>query len=525
MISRSCFTRSYALLLLASACAAPAPATSPATPAASSTAAPATAASAANAAVDPLSKPPPAGITPDAPFPTIHHAELATGLEVRTVERHNLPIVELRLVMLSGSASDGDKPGVAVVAGELLKAGGAGPWDARQLLEHAESLGANLSVVTDRDSTTVSISVTTKNLQPALDVIAALVQKPRFAPVEFTKLRQREIERVSSLSRTDPGWIASMVMFRELYELPTGVHPYARFDTTAADLAKLTLEDCRAWYRTHVTPRNATLVIAGDVTPDTARAAAERAFGAWKGGTPPRPSYTAPVLPKQRTIFVVDRPESPQSQIFVVTLGPERSSEEWAALRTTNQILGGGVAGRLFLDVREKRSLAYSTGSRVEEVANGPVPVLLSAGTQTPKAGLTVQALLEHVDRLAKGAPDEDETAVATRYLADSFLITMESIGAVASMTARLKVLSLPDDYYDDYRARVRSIEPGSVRAVSQRYFDSARTLIVAAGDAKRIAAPLSHFGPVKVIDPGQGFVVKSTVAHDPGAKLEPSGS
>jgi predicted Zn-dependent peptidase len=437
------------------------------------------------------------------------------------LQRHNLPIVALRLYVLSGSATDGDKPGLAAVSGELLKAGGAGKWDSRALVERAESLGASLDVLTDRDSTTVSMSVTTHNLDAALDVMAAVALAPRFPAVEFTKLRQREIERVRSAARTDPGWISSMVLFRELYDVPTGTHPYEHYDATAGELEKLSLAHCQQWYRTHFTPKNAVLVLAGDVTAETAKQHAERAFGRWKGEAPARAKFSTPLPPQRRTVYVVDRPDSPQSQIYVAGFGPERNSDDWAALRTANQILGGGVAGRLFLDVREKRSLAYSTGSRVDEVAMGPVPLALSAGTQTAKAPLAVQALLEHLDKITSSPPDDDETAVATRYLADTFLLYLEKIGQVADLTGRLKVYDLPDEYYDEYRRRVRSIEPGAVHGLARRYFDPARMLVVVAGDAKRLAAPLAHFGPVKVIDPDAGFVVSKTLPHDPSAKLE----
>lgn len=509
------------LALLALGCARAPEGAGPATP--SPAAAPPPAASAPTAGAPALAEPPPPGIAPEAPFPPIAHRKLENGLELRVVERHNLPIVELRLVVLSGTATDGGKPGVAALAGELAKAGGAGRWGSRELVERAESLGASLQVLTDRDATTISIGVTTKNVDPALDLIAAVAEKPRFAPVEFTKLRQREIERVQSLARTDPGWAASMVLFRELYQVPTGSHPYSHYDTTPAELEQITLEDCRRWYKTHVTPENAVLVVAGDITPELAEKAARRVFGTWRGKAPERPTFTPPTLAERRSIFVVDRPESPQAQIYVASFGPERKSDAWAPLRAANQILGGGVAGRLFLDVREKRSLAYSTGSRLEEVAAGPVPVMLSAGTQTPRAGLAVKALLEHMAKLSDSSPEQEETAVATRYLADSFLIMMETIGAVASMTARLKVLGLADDYYDEYRKRVRSVEPSDVQRVGERYFDAPRALIVVAGDAKTIAPTLSHFGPVKIVDPNRGFVIDKTLPHDPSAPLEPA--
>ncbi len=344
-------------------------------------------------------------MTTDSKFPTIDHKPARQRLELRVVTRKNYPIIELRLVLFSGVASDGAEPGVAAVAGELLKAGGAGKWSAAALAERAESLGSSLDVVTDRDATRITMAVTTADLDAALDLIGAVAQKPRFAPIEFDKLKQRELERVRSAAKASAGWAASMVLYRELFDLPTAVHPYSHYDAKPSELSKLTLESCRRWYQTNITPGNATLVIAGDVDPEIAEAATKRVFASWKGAKPNGQNYNRPIPQESRTIWLVDRPHSAQSQIYVAGLGPERSTPAWPALAATNQILGGGVAGRLFLDVREKRSLAYGTSSSLEEPARSPVPIVLSAGTQTAKTGLAMQALLENLDKIASAPP------------------------------------------------------------------------------------------------------------------------
>ena len=228
-------------------------------------------------------QPPPAGIVPDAPFPVIQRRELANGLALRVVERRVHPLIELRLVVRSGTATDGDKPGLAVIAGEMLKAGGAGTFGPQQLVERAESLGTNLEILTDRDATRIGLNVTTGHLDAALEILAAVALRPRFAPVEFTKLRDREIERVKSSARGSAAWAASMILYRELYSLPTSIHPYSRYDALPGELEKLTLADCKSWHQRHFVPSNATLVVAGDVTADEVLAATSKWFAGWKG--------------------------------------------------------------------------------------------------------------------------------------------------------------------------------------------------------------------------------------------------
>ena len=358
---------------------------------------------------DPLAEAPPSGVTPSAAFPTITRRALSNGLEIAVVSRKTLPIVELRLLLRSGTASDGPKPGVAAVAGELTKAGGAGPWNAEALLERAESLGADLSVITDRDATRIALGVTTGDLEPALEILSAVASKPRFDAKEFGKLRTREIERAQASAKSSAGYAAAMILYRELFDVPTAIHPYSRYDALPSELSKLTLADCKAWHKQHMTPRNAVLIAAGDVDPDAFAKAAEKAFGSWQGEKPESPTFSEPQPETERHLYLVDRPGSGQSQVLVGRLGPVRQTPDWPSLAVMNQVLGGGVAGRLFLDVREKRSLAYSTGSSIEEPAHSPVPIVLSAGTQTDKAPHAVKALLDNLERMSAAPPTAAE--------------------------------------------------------------------------------------------------------------------
>lgn len=465
--------------------------------------------------------PPPDGITPDWTFPKVNHSTLGNGLELRVVERHRLPLIELRLVVLSGQATDGAKSGVAMLAGEMLKVGGTGQQTSRQLLDRVESLGSSLQVVTSRDATTISLAVTKQHLQTAIGILSELVQKPRFLPDEYRKLKRREMDRTETAAHSDPGWAASMVLYRELFELPSSVHPYAAYDATSKEIEQVMLPDCKAWYTQHVTPQNAFLVVAGDVTPSEVGPLAAEAFGKWHGNKPAPPTFFKPVPPEKLELYLVDRPGSTQAEIFVGALGPERQSSEWAPINVANQVLGGGVAGRLFLDVREQRSLAYRSFSFVDQVARGPSPVVLRAGTQTAKAGLALQALLEHVKKIGSGAPTADEQRIATRFLSDVFLLKLETVGQLAQMTADLGVLGLSDDYYDGYRKEVAQMTAARVQQSSAKVFDAGHVVVVVSGDAQILSKPLSHFATVNVIDAKKGFATSRTVAQDAAAPIE----
>jgi predicted Zn-dependent peptidase len=468
---------------------------------------------------DPLANPPPAGVAPDVPFPAISHDKLDNGLELRVVTRKNYPIIELRLVLFSGTASDGKDPGVADMTGEFVKAGGAGPWNAEALAERAESLGSSIDVETGRDATQISLAVTTGDFEAALDLLSAVAQRPRFAPSEFDKLKQRELGRAKSDAKSSAAWAGSMVLYRQLFASSDKTHPYSRFDATPAELEKITLESCKRWYQINVTPRNATLVVAGDVDPDVVRAAAKRVFSSWKGDRPKPPLFDAPATDPESVVWLVDRPRSVQSQVYVAAFGPERSSPSWPAVVTANQILGGGVAGRLFFDVRENRSLAYDTGSTLDESAHGREPLVLSAGTQTAKTGLAVQVLLDNLRRIWTEPPSAAEVGSASRYLSDSFLFRTETVSGVAGLAVKLAVLDLPDDYYDGYRHALQKLDAASVFEAVRNSFQVEHPVIVVAGDASQLAQSLTHFAEVRIVDPVHDF---ATVQSLPRNRTEP---
>lgn len=473
------------------------------------------------AAPDTFADPPPRGITAEVKFPKIEHRKLENGLQVRAVRHGRFPIVELRLLIQSGIASDAGQPGLASLAGELLKVGGAGTYSSQALVERAEALGSDLSVTTSRDKTLISMAVTRHNLEPALDLLAAVATAPRFAPSEFKKLKEREIERLKSSARASGGWAANMLLYRELFQLPSGSHAYSRYDANAEGMKTLSLSDCKRWYKSNVTPGNSVLVAAGDIDADELVRLSEKLFKGWKGAAPVVPDFTRPNLPEKVSVWIANRPGAAQSDILLATLGPERNADHWAAAALADQILGGGVSGRLFLDVREQRSLAYSTYSDLSELAHGPVPILLSAGTQTGKTPQAVAALLEHFTKMGQTPPTAAEMQTSSQYLSDSFLIQLETLGTVAELTSHLAVLGLSDDYFDRYREQVRSLDAATVQQVAARYFVSGRAIVVVAGDAERIAKPLSRFGQVNVVDPEKGFITQVIVPHDPNVTLD----
>lgn len=446
------------------------------------------------------------------PFPTIESTSLGNGLAIDVIERHAMPVVHLSLIVASGHAQDGDHPGVARVLAQLLEAGGAGRWTSEKLRETVDGLGASLDISSTRDNLRWSLDVTSDKVPNALEILAALAQKPRFDRTEYSKLKERELERIRSLAKTSGAWLAQYWLHRELYRQPMGIHPYASVDVLPSELDRLTLADCRRFFRQHFVPSSARVIAIGDVNLGTLTKQIDHAFGRWSGKASASPGLAEPSPTEKLRLFVLDRPGSAQSDIQLGLLGPNRNSPDFVPIMAIQQIVGGGVAGRLFLDVREKRSLAYSTYAGMQEVASGPSVLTLSAGTQTARTAETISALLEHLDRMSTDPGNAEELETAQSYIIRGMPARWETVQSLAGQLMLLRTLGQEDRHFDQLREQVASLSIPLLKEPAARIYQRQHAVVVVAGDAEKIAESLRQFGPVVVLDPEREFSIKRSL-------------
>lgn len=439
--------------------------------------------------------PPDSGPARDVAFPPIVRTSLGNGLELNTVTSDQLPVVHLRLVVRSGSETDpANLPGLASAVADMLQEGTKRRSSA-QLAEAIEFLGADISTGADEENVHLVFRALSDQLDEAMELLAEVATQPAFAQGELDKLKRRELDRLS-LQTKQPNFLGRRALFARLY----GDHPYGRVDTTPEALRAMKRTDLQRWHRTHFVPGNAFVVAVGAVTPERVQAAAERAFGRWRGRVPA--SMELPALPTRhaREVVLVDRPGAVQSVIFLGNSAIARGDEDWVRLMVANQVLGGSAASRLFMDLRERRSLTYGAYSQVGERV-GVSPFVAWAAVRTEVTGEAMNAFFENLGAIVTAPPSEIEIENAQRYLSDSFPLQIDTPAKVAGLVADLRIFGLPDDYWDGYRSSIRQVGADDALACARRHVRPSEMLVVVVGDAAQIAESLRVWGPVIVTD------------------------
>jgi predicted Zn-dependent peptidase len=460
--------------------------------------------------------PPPSGEPNEVEFPPIVRQETEEGLELNTVEWHQLPVVYLRLVIKSGGETDPEKiPGLSQLVASMLKEGTKNRSSA-EIADDVDFLGADLWTGSDEENVYIVMRALSEHLEEALEIMADVTMNPTFRPDELRKLKDRELDRLRR-QQGDPSFLARREFHRALY----GDHPYAHVDTTVDAVKKVSRRDLMRWHRSWVAPNNAFLTVVGDTTPDEVNALATRKFEGWRERKLDEVEYPEPPSREAREVVVVDRPESEQSVIYIGNLSVPRDHENWVPLQVANQVLGGSAASRLFMDLREKRSLTYGAYSRVGERVR-VAPFRASASVRNAVTGQAAEAFFEHLGRIVAEPAPEDELADAQTYLSDSFPLQIDTPGKIASLVADLRIFGLPDTYWETYRSRIREVTAKQAQEAAAAHIEPDRALVLVVGRAAEIVEPLRRWGDVSVLDTeGQEVRTFETTAGETPAAEE----
>jgi zinc protease len=436
-----------------------------------------------------ISKLPKPGPNPSFKLPPAERRTLSNGLEVLVVRHSELPIVALDLVIRMGAAGDpSGQGGLASLTADMLDEG----TKTRSSLEISDQLadiGSYMGVNAGWDSTTANMLTLKRHLDRALEIYSDVLLNPSFPEQELARLRDTRMTGFRQ-RRDDPNQIASMVYSGLLYGKG---HPYGRSLTgNEESLGAVAGADVRKFYATFYRPNNATLIVVGDTTADEVVPKLERAFGKWeKAHVPAVDVSAAPVERDRPALYVVDRPGSAQSVIYVGHVGVTRSNPDYFPLLVMNNLLGGGFVSRINLNLREEKGYTYGARSFFD-FRRGAGPFTATAPVQTAVTKESVVELLKELRGVRGEIPvTAQELEYAKQGIIRGFPRTFETPSQIADRLETVVTYGLPDTYFNSYIERVQGVTLEDVNRVANRYLQPDRMAVVIVGDRSKIEQAL----------------------------------
>jgi zinc protease len=261
-------------------------------------------------------------------------------------------------VFQGGSRLEPDgKSGLATLTHRALPKG-TGSFSADEVVRLIEGAGGSIESYADFDTSGVYVNVLSEYIEEVLPVYREVVREPTFRAERVEQERTKLLEELSKRS-DNPVQFAIDKLFAELF----GAHPYSHpFAGDPEDVARLSEVDCRRWFARTLIPENIVVVFVGDIAPDRAREIAEQLYGDLPQGESPAPASAAPEQPVSPGEHQLTRKELKQAVTLVGFIAPPMMTDDAIALEVLNGVLTG-LGGRLFVELRDKRSLGYMTGS------------------------------------------------------------------------------------------------------------------------------------------------------------------
>jgi predicted Zn-dependent peptidase len=399
-------------------------------------------------------------------------ARLDNGMTVMVRENRVAPVVAVALLLRMGSrwetranAGISNFTHAVMVKGTTKRSGG-------DIADLVASLGGKITAAGDVDYSGIQGTALARFWRELLDITAELALSPQLAAAEVDRERDWLLSRVQRRRDNAPARA-----FDEFYANLYGSHPYGLPNLgTRESLARIDHAAIVEWYRAFYRPERMTLVVSGQVAASEVMAEARRLFGSLPAAAPVPDPRIPPPQPSG-TRVVVEQPAQ-QTQILVGGLAPSLDHPDHAAVKVLSTILGGGMAGRLFVELRDKSALAYTATSYYDPV-HGPGALVLYLGTAPENAAKAEQALLAEVRKIRDVAVSAEELARAKGYLLGRYAMDRRTNERLAWYLAFYGVEGVGRAYPERYRAQVEAVTIADVQRVARTYLGTLTSVVL----------------------------------------------
>ena len=398
---------------------------------------------------------------------------LPNGLTVLVRENPLAPVVAVSLFVRVGTRWErAENAGISNFLHAVMVKGTARRSGA-VLAEAVAALGGKISASGDIDYAEIRGSALSRFWRELLGITAELALEPKLAPEEVDTEREWLLSRVQKRRDNAPARA-----FDAFYAALYGPHPYAIPGLgTAESLKRIDHAALVAHYRAAYRPERITLAVSGQVSAADVIVEAHRLFGSMAKSAAPTPEPVLPPPVPTAPRVVVQQPAQ-QAQILVGGLAPALDHPDHAAVKVLSTILGGGMAGRLFVELRDKRGLAYSASAYYDPVRE-PGALILYLGTAPENAAGAEAALAREVERIRTEPVGQGELDRAKGYLLGKYVMDRRTNERQAWYLAFYGVEGVGQDFPERYRRAVGAVTAADIRRVARTYLGTVTTLVL----------------------------------------------
>ncbi len=428
------------------------------------------------------------GPAPVVALPSRVDFQLANGLAATMIPYGTVPKTTIVVTVGTGSIADGDRPGLASLAADLMKQGVSGN-NAAALFQRAADMGGAININAGIDVFSISLDVLSEYTADAIHLIGELLRTPTLPESELGRLKT-DMKRAIAIGHSQQQSIASEAFAKRLF----GNSPRGR-RTEEADVEAIMFRDITRFLDNQLSARRTRIYLAGRFDRLAVERAIHASFDNWKTGEP------ALIDRSQATaignVELIDRPGAKQSTLLIGMPLRSITSPGYSDLSLANAILGGsGLMSRLDQNLREDKGWTYGVQSQIEPLSDSSLWMLF-ADINTPDTAAAIREIYAELGRLSAEIPDSGELRRTQNYRAGHFLMGASSRAGLIGQLEFVDRHELGPDWLSGYLQRLQAVTTDGVRLAAAE-FDPSRMTIVVAGDLSRIKSELEGIEALK---------------------------
>jgi len=363
-----------------------------------------------------------AAVTRSGPVLTISKAErrsVRLAHRLTAMEAPNSSETMLTVVEGGTRLEPAGQSGLSILAFRtLLK--GTKSYRAEDIVNLIEGMGGSVDCFSSFDAAGAYVNVLADHLDDVVPIYREIIREPKFSHKQVEKEKSKLLEELAK--RHDNPILYSI---DNLFGRVFGDHPYSHpFLGDESQLRALTENDCAAWYKNALAPENVVAVFVGDISAGRAVELAENLFGDLESGSVPTVGIEAPVIPASPGVHELTRTNLKQAVGLVGFTAPPMMSDDAISLEVLNGILTG-LGGRLFVELRDKRSLGYMAGSSMVPLKERSI--FFAYSNPGPESlGEAIDVIMEELGRVTKDAVGDEELTRSKEWLMGSQIMKLQ---------------------------------------------------------------------------------------------------
>ncbi|MDR0363341.1 MAG: insulinase family protein [Planctomycetota bacterium] len=415
--------------------------------------------------------------------PEFEKVDFLPGIELWVMQDPRRDLVSVNAGVVGGLfAEDAAKTGIGNFMAEVWPRATVGR-PSTELALAGERIGAWLSALSGQNSMRLGGSFMRDNWQEGLSLFLEVLTKPAFDAVNVEETRQ---EILAAIARRDerPASRAFEMANRALYR----GHPYGMEALgTRESIMAITADDLADHYRRYMHPGSLVIAVAGNVDPATVRDALAEALRDWRAtsGDVASPAHPPAALAAEE--FTRDARDLSQTQIVFGFQGPGLGGDDAAALEV---LLGhlSGTGGPLYMELREKQSLAYSVGGGFRP-GLGAGDIKFYIGTDPQKAATAFAGMRKILEKTVREGVKREDVDDAKSYIIGQYKFARQSLESLTSETLSNVLYGLGPVFNDRHLAAIASVTEADVRRVAERYIDFDKAVFAVVGTEESLEA------------------------------------